>query len=96
MPRPEESDSDGEEDGLDADGMGDGGNFTADVEGASARDVLNFARVVGDMVSTGFAEGHPAASLLMEIKGYKFAQNKVRIEACVCLCSKQHNADVIT
>lgn len=39
--------------------------------------VLSFARVVGEMVSTGISEGHPAGSLLMEIKGYKFAQNKV-------------------
>lgn len=40
--------------------------------------MLSFARVVGEMVSTGISEGHPAGSLLMEIKGYKFAQNKVR------------------
>ena len=75
MPRPEESDSDCE----DGESEGAGGDFTADVEGASARDTLNFAKVVGDMVSTGHAEGHPAASLLMEIKGYKFAQNKVGV-----------------
>ena len=28
------------------------------------------------MVTTGHAEGHPPDNLLMEIKGYKFAQNK--------------------
>jgi hypothetical protein len=36
-----------------------------------------FVEVVGDMVTTGHAEGHPPDNLLMEIKGYKFAQNKV-------------------
>lgn len=80
MPRPEESDSDFEDIDGDGEGYGGGGggdNFTGDVEGASARDVLNFAQVVGDMVRSGHAEGHPASSLLMEIKGYKFAQNKV-------------------
>ena len=32
--------------------------------------------VISDMVTTGHAEGHPPDNLLMEIKGYKFAQNK--------------------
>jgi hypothetical protein len=36
-----------------------------------------FNRVVGEMVTTGYAEGHPTDNLLMEIKGFKFAQNKV-------------------
>jgi hypothetical protein len=36
-----------------------------------------FFQVVGDMVTTGYEESHPADNLLMEIKGYKFAQNKV-------------------
>jgi hypothetical protein len=61
---------------------GAGLQFTGDAESAQAREVLNFGKVVGDMVSTGHAEGHPASSLLMEIKGYKFAQNKV---SCVIL-----------
>jgi hypothetical protein len=69
---------------------GAGLQFTGDAESAQAREVLNFGKVVGDMVSTGHAEGHPASSLLMEIKGYKFAQNKVsyviplsvRLSAC--------------
>ena len=34
-----------------------------------------FVEVVADMVATGHAEGHPPDNLLMEIKGYKFAQN---------------------
>ncbi len=37
----------------------------------------SFVSIVSEMVSTGHAEGHPADSLLMEIKGCKFAQNKV-------------------
>ena len=36
-----------------------------------------FVEVVGDMVTSGHTEGHPPENLLMEIKGYKFAQNKV-------------------
>mmetsp|Transcript_1218 Transcript_1218/g.1986 ORF Transcript_1218/g.1986 Transcript_1218/m.1986 type:complete len:748 (-) Transcript_1218:122-2365(-) len=36
----------------------------------------DFSRIVGDMVTTGRKEGHPADNLLMEIKGFKFAQNK--------------------
>jgi translation initiation factor eIF-2B subunit epsilon len=35
-----------------------------------------FNRIVGDMIVTGRAEGHPSENILMEIKGYKFAQNK--------------------
>ncbi len=46
-----------------------------------AEQVGDFATIVGEMVSTGHAEGHPADSLLMEIKGCKFAQNKVRSSA---------------
>ena len=30
-------------------------------------------------ICTGYAEGHPTDNLLMEIKGYKFAQNKVSL-----------------
>lgn len=37
----------------------------------------SFILVVSELVSTGHEEGHPAESLLMEIKGCKFAQNKV-------------------
>ena len=87
MPRPEESDSE-DEDGPDGDEYGEGNNlFSADVEATGAREVLSFTRVVGDMVSTGISEGHPASSLLMEIKGYKFAQNKVCcIHSVLFLC----------
>lgn len=35
-----------------------------------------FGKNVCDMVVTGYAEGHPADNVLMEIKGYKFSQNK--------------------
>ncbi len=87
MPRPEESDSE-DEDGPDGDDYGEGNNlFSADVEATGAREVLSFTRVVGDMVSTGISEGHPASSLLMEIKGYKFAQNKVYMHALFFYCA---------
>ena len=35
-----------------------------------------FKQLVYEMVASGYAEKHPAESLLMEIKGLKFAQNK--------------------
>lgn len=35
-----------------------------------------FREIVGDIILTGRSEGHPPDNLLMEIKGYKFAQNK--------------------
>ena len=85
MPAPEEDsdeeadfDSEGE-DGMGGGGGAAGGQFIADADAAAARDVIAFGKVVGDMVTSGHAEGHPASSLLMEIKGYKFAQNKVCI-----------------
>jgi translation initiation factor eIF-2B subunit epsilon len=37
---------------------------------------LTFNRNVGDMIVTGKAQGHSSENILMEIKGYKFAQNK--------------------
>lgn len=36
-----------------------------------------FYRVISDMVISGLQEGHPYDSILMEIKGFKFSQNKV-------------------
>ena len=41
---------------------------------SSGQDV--FIHNVGEMISTGYEEGHPAGNVLMEIKGYKFSQNK--------------------
>ena len=35
-----------------------------------------FRQVVADYISTGHAEGHAAADVLMEIKGFKFSQNR--------------------
>ena len=37
----------------------------------------DFLDVICDMIMTGQADGHSPDNLLMEIKGYKFAQNKV-------------------
>jgi len=42
----------------------------------SSSQASSFKQIVFDMVSSGYAEGHPPESILMEIKGYKFAQNK--------------------
>ena len=95
MPQPDESESEAEDEDEDYEGGhnhgagagtgnggggGGGGNFIGDVDAASARDTLLFSRGVSEMVSSGFAEGHVASSLLMDIKGYKFAQNKVGID----------------
>ena len=38
---------------------------------------LKFLDIISDMVLTGHTDGHQPENLLMEIKGYKFAQNKV-------------------
>ena len=35
-----------------------------------------FRQVIADYISTGHAEGHAAVDVLMEIKGFKFSQNK--------------------
>ena len=43
----------------------------------SKNDNIAFIDVISDMISTGHADGHQPDNLLMEIKGYKFAQNKV-------------------
>ncbi len=40
----------------------------------------DFTRVVSDMVFGALQERQPLESVLMEIKGFKFAQNKVRVE----------------
>lgn len=55
-----EEDSEGEEDGEE------------DVEARAA----HFVTIVSDICVTGHAEGHPPENLLMEIKGFKFAQNR--------------------
>ena len=51
-------------------------------EGSSSKsksdtDIKAFLDIIGDMVTSGQADGHSPDNLLMEIKGYKFAQNKV-------------------
>jgi len=65
---------------LDTDDMGEEGyeneeddfnTHTSSSEGAHV-----FGKNVCDMVVTGYDEGHPADNVLMEIKGYKFSQNK--------------------
>jgi hypothetical protein len=38
----------------------------------------SFETIVGEMVATGYVEGHPTDSIALEIKSLKFAQNKVR------------------
>ena len=39
----------------------------------------DFDDVIGDLITTGFEDGRSPDNLLMEIKGFKFAQNKVFI-----------------
>ena len=79
MPPP--ADDFDEDDGDDyGSGSGDEGGYAMRSEnspnGANTAN-MNFTRIISEMVLTGYAEGHPAESLLMEIKGCKFAQNKV-------------------
>ena len=76
MPPPEEEDDEGEEDG---EGFGVRGYDEGfDMTGPGAEAGVDFARVVGDMVATGLGGADLAENTLMEIKGFKFAQNKVR------------------
>jgi len=39
-------------------------------------DASHFKDTVSDMIATGYAEKHPPDNVILEIKGYKFAQNK--------------------
>jgi hypothetical protein len=39
----------------------------------------NFETIIGEMVGTGYAEGHPTEAISLEIKSFKFAQNKVQL-----------------
>ena len=45
------------------------------MEGSSARANLQFSRAVGDMVTAGRSD--KAENVLVDIKGFRFAQNKV-------------------
>ncbi|KAG5182444.1 nucleotide-diphospho-sugar transferase [Tribonema minus] len=47
-----------------------------EIAAAAAAAGDNFHQVIRDMLVTGSAEGHPIDNLLLEIKGYKFAQNR--------------------
>jgi hypothetical protein len=47
-----------------------------------------FLAVISDMVTSGQADGHSPDNLLMEIKGFKFAQNKVHFNHFAALCQK--------
>lgn len=69
MPEPEP-----ENEAFDDDAYADDGEFDM---GAGDSGPNIFGKNVSDMISTGHAEGHPADNVLMEIKGYKFSQNKV-------------------
>jgi hypothetical protein len=69
----DEEDEDLSDDELDGDALDAG---QARPSGASGEN-WRFAIIIREMVVTGYAEGHPADSLLMEVKGCKFAQNLV-------------------
>ena len=82
MPLPNIDDEDFEgEDGDDENRVGYedlmGGHATGAPAAAGPPQQGAFERVVGEMVVTGRIENHPPENLLMEIKGVKFAQNKV-------------------
>jgi hypothetical protein len=71
----DDDDDDAYESGLVRSNGGNGGGENA-----------SFANIIREMVTTGYAEGHPADSLLMEVKGCKFAQNKVCLAFLSCFC----------
>lgn len=49
----------------------------SDSEQGEDEQEAHFEVVVSDMVTSGYADGHPTDSIALEIKSYKFAQNKV-------------------
>jgi hypothetical protein len=61
------------------------GQLLADAATATAQAGRDFHSVVRDMLVTGHADGHPIDNLLLEIKGYKFAQNRY---SKLCVYSK--------
>lgn len=48
----------------------------SDSEQGEDEQEAHFEVVVSDMVTSGYADGHPTDSIALEIKSYKFAQNK--------------------
>jgi hypothetical protein len=56
---------------------GDFGNDVSFDQSQSNLSSHTFIKNVTDMVLTGYQEGHPPENVVMEIKGYKFSQNKV-------------------
>lgn len=69
-------------DGIEAGGENDGvDGFDLDDEDEESDDEnatrdVNFARNITELVVTAFKETQPVDSILLEIKGFKFAQNK--------------------
>jgi hypothetical protein len=50
----------------------------SDSEDEDLEPEASFETIIGEMVGTGYAEGHPTDAISLEIKSFKFAQNKVR------------------
>lgn len=60
-----------------------------DAEASARRQAAQaFSACIADMVLTGYQEGHPAENILMEIKGFKFSQNKVCLYVCTSLYAR--------
>ena len=83
VPPPEDDDDDdydGEEYDCGGDFGGDGANGTVSTkrEVLQHPDSVNFVQVLGEMVSAGLKANDPPENIIMEIRGFKFAQNKVK------------------
>lgn len=39
----------------------------------------DFETIISDMITSGYQENNPPENVILEIKGYKFAQNKVYV-----------------
>lgn len=84
LPMERPADEEDEEDLSDDEDADDLGVSSLKIGGGGEN--AHFTTIIREMVTTGYAEGHPADSLLMEVKGCKFAQNKV----CVAIPGAVH------
>lgn len=78
----EDSDDDSDSEDDDAMGRGDNGNMHDSREGVYTVDPFQVS--VSEWIVTGHEQNDSADNLLLEIKGLKFAQNKVGPTKCSC------------
>jgi hypothetical protein len=70
MPKPEEDSDQSDDDTDNSKHL----TFSSKTEISASTD---FDSVISDMIVSGYHENNPPENVILEIKGYKFAQNKV-------------------